>query len=217
MSVNGQDSGDVLDQALVPVPPQVEEPPREMRVAEVVEPEERLMPLRVPGSSAQTPEGSVPVLHLHRHVHAGVVDDQARAIIERLAARHGEVFTFLNKEITRLSESELQRKQFEADLVAWVEAVRGVLESQGSRTASMGNELAELRSAIRAVSEQVQKVVEDFTLHRSSVLSKLDVLSVSVNEEMGRLWEQGRQETRLKGKSAEGALFAVTGEHHPSV
>ena len=40
MSVNGQDSGDVADQALVPVPPQVEEPPREMRVAEVVEPEE---------------------------------------------------------------------------------------------------------------------------------------------------------------------------------
>ena len=50
--------------------------------------------------------------------------------------------------------------------MAWVEAVRGVLESQGSRTASMGNELAELRSAIRSVSEQVQKVVEDFTLHQ---------------------------------------------------
>ena len=78
-----------------------------MRVAEVVEPKERLKPLGVPGSSAQTPEGNVPVLHLHRNVHAGAVDDQVHQVIEHLAARHGEVFTFLNKELTRLSESKL--------------------------------------------------------------------------------------------------------------
>ena len=94
MSVNGQDSGDVHDQALVPVPPQVEEPPREMSVVEAVEPEGRLMPVEILGTSAQASEGSVPVLHLHRHVHAGVVDDQARTIIERLAARHGRFSLF---------------------------------------------------------------------------------------------------------------------------
>jgi len=100
-----------------------------MSVAEVVEPEGRLMPVEILGMSAQASEGSVPVLHLHRHVHAWVVDSQARIVIERFAARHGEVFTFLNKESTRLSESKLQREQFEVDLVVWVEAVRGVLES----------------------------------------------------------------------------------------
>ena len=89
MLVNGQDSGDAVDQALVPVPPQVEEPPWEMRVAEVMEPKGWLMPLGVLETSAQTLEGSVPVLHLHRHVHVGAVDDQACTMIERLVARHG--------------------------------------------------------------------------------------------------------------------------------
>ena len=46
-------------------------------------------------------------------------------------------------------------------------------------------------------------MVEEFTLHHSSVLSKLDVLSVSINQEMGQLWEQGRQETRLPEKLQE--------------
>ena len=52
MLVNGQDSGDILGQVLVPVPPQVEEPPLEMRVAKVIELEGQLMPLGIPGSFA---------------------------------------------------------------------------------------------------------------------------------------------------------------------
>ena len=85
------------------------------------------MPLEIPGNLAQV--GMIPALHLHQHRYAGNVDDEARQVIARLAVQHGEVFTYLNGEITRLSESELQRKQFEVDLMAWVEAVRGVLEA----------------------------------------------------------------------------------------
>ena len=78
-----------------------------MRLAEVVELEGWLLPLVIPRTSAQTLKGIVSMLHLYRHVHTGVMDDQACEVIERPATQHGEIFTYLNKKIAHLLESKL--------------------------------------------------------------------------------------------------------------
>ena len=82
--------------------------------------------LTVPVPETSSGGGQVPALHLHRHEHVSVtVDDKARAVIERLAERHGELFSYLHEEIHKLPEQMAQRTQFESDLVPWVEAVWG--------------------------------------------------------------------------------------------
>ena len=69
------------------------------------------MPVAEAGPS-QVQGGAVPVmpvLHLHRHEHVeGVVDQEARAVVERLATQHGELFSFLHQEIESLKEDMVQ-------------------------------------------------------------------------------------------------------------
>ena len=66
------------------------------------------MPVAEAGPS-QVQGGAVPVmpvLHLHRHEHVeGVVDQEARAMVERLATQYGELFSFLHQEIESLKRT----------------------------------------------------------------------------------------------------------------
>ena len=81
----------------------------------IQEPEDRLLPIQTPSMPAAT--GGLPVLHLHRHEHVeGTVDTEARAMVERLATQHGEIFTYLQGEIRELQE-DVVRKQFSTDVV----------------------------------------------------------------------------------------------------
>ena len=60
----------------------------------VQEPEDRLLPVQTPPLLAAT--GGLPVLHLYRYEHVeGIVDAEARVVVERLAAQHGELFSYL--------------------------------------------------------------------------------------------------------------------------
>ena len=86
-----------------------------VRPSLVTEPDERLivqsppppMPVAEAGS-AQIQDGGIPVmpvLHLHRHEHVeGVVDQEARAVVERLATQHGKLFSFLHREVEELKK-----------------------------------------------------------------------------------------------------------------
>ena len=97
----------------------------------VAEPEDRLiaqsppppMPIAVEAGPSRVQGGAAPVmsvLHLHRHVTAeGVVDEAARAVVERLATQHRELFRYLHKEIESLKKDIVQ-KQFAKDVEKWV-------------------------------------------------------------------------------------------------
>ena len=105
----------------------------------IQEPEDRLLPVQTPSMPAAM--GGLPVLHLHRHEHVeGTVDTEARAVLERLATQHGEIFTYLQGEIRELQE-DVVRKQFSTDLVHWVEAARGVMTRQGQELQSLRADL----------------------------------------------------------------------------
>ena len=94
MSENGE-GVETSEMALVPVAPS----DVVAQTGELMSPEETPQPGLVPGSV-------IPALHLHRHEHAGVsVDDEARAVISRLAGQHGELFSYLHGEIRQLQES----------------------------------------------------------------------------------------------------------------
>ena len=95
----------------------------------VAEPEDRLVaqspPLSMPIAAAgpsQVQDSAVPVLsvlHLHRHERAeGVVDQEARAVVERLATQHGELFRYLHQEIESLKK-DLVKEQFAEDVEMW--------------------------------------------------------------------------------------------------
>ena len=152
MSVNG---GDVHDQALVPVSRPGAELPSGSEGTGVIEAESSLMIPQTPEAGIPAVEGPYPVLHLHRHVHAGVIDDEARVVISRLAEQHGELFTYLHDQVTRAQESLQDRTQFKKDLVAWVGTTREVLESQWLRTERMAVGLADVQETARIVREDV--------------------------------------------------------------
>ena len=123
MQVNGTEGGDQAPQPIVAVvqPSVVTEPDDRL----VAQPPPPTMPVAEAGPS-QIQGGAVPVmpvLHLHRHEHVeGVVDQEARAVVERLATQHGELFSFLHQEIKSLKEDML-RKQFTEEVVTWAERV----------------------------------------------------------------------------------------------
>ena len=82
MSENGE-GVETFETALVPVAPG----DVVAQTGGLMSPEETPQPGLVPGSV-------IPALHLHRHEHVGVsVDDEARAVISRLAGQHGELFS----------------------------------------------------------------------------------------------------------------------------
>ena len=83
----------------------------------------------------------MPVLYLHWHEHVeGVVDQEARAVVERLATQHGELFSFLHQEIESLKE-DMVRKQFAEEVVSWAGKVQGEVERQGRELASLKREI----------------------------------------------------------------------------
>ena len=134
MSVHGDDmqvnGAEGVDQASQPV--------GVVQPSAVTEPDDRLMaqppPPTMPVAEAgpsQVQGGAVPVmpvLHLHRHEHVeGVVDQEARAVVERLATQHGELFSFLHQEIESLKEDMVQ-KQFAEEVVSWAGRVQEEVE-----------------------------------------------------------------------------------------
>ena len=83
----------------------------------------------------------MPVLQLHRHEHVeGVVEQEARAVVEQLATQHGEMFSFLHQEIESLKEDMVQ-KQFAEEVVAWAGRVQGEMERQGYELTTLRRDL----------------------------------------------------------------------------
>ena len=106
-----------------------------VRPSSVAEPDDRLtpqspIPMPVAGASGSAvlvggdTVPAMPVIHLHRHEHAaGTVDEEARAVVDRLATQHGELFAYLHKEIEDLKKDAL-RQQFGKEVVAWADTAR---------------------------------------------------------------------------------------------
>ena len=109
-----------------------------MRPSSVAEPDDRLiaqsppppMPVAKAGPSG-VQGGAVPimsVLHLHQHVATeGVVDQEARAVVEWLATQHGELFQYLHQEIESLKKNAV-REQFATDVETWAGKVQQEVE-----------------------------------------------------------------------------------------
>ena len=86
MSVNGTEGVDLASQSVVVVQPSSVAEPEDRLVAQSPPPP---MPMSVAAGPSGVQGGAVPVLsvlHLHRHEHTeGVVDQEARAVVDRLA------------------------------------------------------------------------------------------------------------------------------------
>ena len=189
MLVNG---GDVHDQALVLVPWPGAELPSGSEGTGVIEAESSLMIPQTPEAGIPAVEGPYPVLHLHRHIHAGVIDDEARVVISRLAEQHGELFTYLHDQVTRAQESLQERAQFEKDLVAWVGTTREVLESQWLRTERMAAGLADVQETARIVREDVGRLSDRMTRRTESLEQRLRDFSGMMRAEIAQLWDHGQ-------------------------
>ena len=105
-------------------------PPPTMPVAEVG-------PSQVQGGAVPI----MPVFHLHRHEHVkGVVDQEARAMVVRLATQHGELFSFLHQEIESLKE-DMVPKQFAEEVVDWAGRMQEEVERQGHELIALKRDL----------------------------------------------------------------------------
>ena len=193
MSVNG---GEGHDQALVPLPQPAVEVPSVSEGVGVVEADSIVLAPQIPETGIPSVQGPYPVLHLHRHIHAGVVDDEARSMITRLAEQHGEVFTYLHDQVGRAQESLLQRLQFEKDIVAWVRTTQEVLESQWLRAERMSTGLFDVQETIRAVRREVTGLSEHLTTRTTSIEAQIQDLSAQVHAE---LLDSGKMGSRRHG------------------
>ena len=105
MSVNGAEGVDLASQSVVVVQPSSVAEPEDRLVAQSPPPP---MPMSVAAGPSGVQGGAVPVLsvlHLHWHEHTeGVVDQEARAVVDRLATQHGELFQYLHQEIESLKK-----------------------------------------------------------------------------------------------------------------
>ena len=131
-----------------------------VRPSSVAEPDDRLtpqspIPMPVAGASGSAvlvggdAVPAMPVIHLHRHEHAaGTVDEEARAVVDRLATQHGELFAYLHKEIEDLKKDAL-RQQFGKEVVAWADTAR-------QEMGRLGLELRSLRSDVRNVMDMLR-------------------------------------------------------------
>ena len=149
MQVNGAEGSDQAPQSVAVVRPSL-----------VTEPDERLivqsptppMPVAEAGPS-WTQGGAVPVmpvLHLHRHEYVeGVVDQEARVVVDRLATQHGELFSFLHQEVEELKKGMVP-KQFAEEVVSWAGRVQGEVERQGREWVSLKRELQVVKAELTA-------------------------------------------------------------------
>ena len=186
MSVNGEGVGEQIPEgALVPVVPD----PAMLQATSVVEPDDRLA---VPVPASSSVGGQVPALHLHRHEHVSVtVDDEARAVIERLAGRHGELFSYLHEEIRQLQEQMAQRTQFESDLVPWIGAVRGAVEAQWRDIERLQTGLQDARDAAHAARREAAIIRKDVEARLSRLESQLSALTDSTRADLSRVRDSG--------------------------
>ena len=131
MLVNGAEGVDLASQSVVVVQPSSVAEPEDRLVAQSPPPP---MPMSVAAGPSGVQGGAVPVLsvlHLHRHEHTEpVVDQEARAVVDRLATQHGELFQFLHQEIESLKK-DMVREQFAEEVETWAGKGPGEVERQG--------------------------------------------------------------------------------------
>ena len=193
MSENGEGMREEIPEgALVPVVPD----PAMVQATSVAEPDDRLT---VPVPETSSGGGQVPALHLHRHQHVSVtVDDEARTVIERLAERHGELFSYLHEEIRQLQEQMAQRTQFESDLAPWVEAVRGAVEAQWRDIERLQTGLQDAHDAAHTARREAATIRKDVEARLSRLEGQISALSDSTRTDLSRIRDSGYQETRLR-------------------
>ena len=126
------------------------------RPSTIIEPEDRLTPTVAPSMPAL--EGRVPVLHLHRHEHPpGAVDEEARAVVQRLAGQHGELFEYLQGKIQELRDSRVH-PQFVTDVTQWIGDARDFMEGQGQKLSSLNAELQATKMEVATAQEAVGRL-----------------------------------------------------------
>ena len=77
------------------------------------------------------------MLHLHRHERTeGVVDQEARVVVEQLATQHSELFRYLHQEIESLKKDSV-REQFAEEVETWAGKVQEEVERQGREITSL--------------------------------------------------------------------------------
>ena len=82
------------------------------------------------------------------------MDTEAYAVVKRLAARHGELFYYLQGEVRELQE-DVVRKQFSIDVVQWVGAAKGVVESQGRELRVLHKDLHAMHGGTVTTQQQI--------------------------------------------------------------
>ena len=202
MQVNGTEGVELAPQPIVvAVQPSV-----------VVEPEDRLvaqppppaMPVAEAGPS-QVPGGAVPavpVLHLHRHEHVeGTVDQEARAVVERLATQHGELFSFLHEEIKSVKEDYVQ-KQFAEEVVAWAGWVQVELGRQGHELRALRRDLEKSHAAVLEEVEKCKRETRDGLVHLRALIPETqkpitEALRKVSTQVTGMTEDWGKDVTRL--------------------
>jgi hypothetical protein len=167
----------------------------------IVEPDDRLAPTAAPSMPA--PEFQVPVLHLHRHEHpAGTVDEEARAVVERLAGQHGEIFNYLHGEIKELQEKRVL-PQFETDVTQWIGSVRGIMEGQGHVLSSLQEELKATKAEVAAARTSVdtlRRELEEYLAEMKTSLAESECQMKGhlqrLNTDLTQVSEKGEHETQ---------------------
>ena len=214
MEVNGAEGVDLGSQSLVDATSVVAVQP-----SSVAELEDRLvaqsppppMPMSVAAGPSGVQGGAVPVLsvlHLHRHEHTeSVVDQEARAVVDRLATQHGELFQYLHQEIESLKK-DMVREQFAEEVETWAGKVQGEMERQGreletlrtdmeASTSGLSKKLAQfkkdmdldllqVRALIKETQKQLNKTLEVFD-------SRLGTLTGKWGDDINRLLNMSKE------------------------
>ena len=208
MSVNGAEGVDLASQSVVVVQPSSVAEPEDRLVAQSPPPP---MPMSVAAGPSGVQGGAAPVLsvlHLHRHEHTeGVVDQEARAVVDRLATQHGELFQYLHQEIESLKK-DMVREQFAEEVETWAGKVQGEMERQGreletlrtdmeASTSGLSKKLAQfkkdmdldllqVRALIKETQKQLNKTLEVFD-------SRLGTLTGKWGDDINRLLNMSKE------------------------
>ena len=126
-------------------------------------------PFRIQGDAVPV----MPVLHLHQHEHIeGVVDQEARAVVERLATQHGKLFSFLHQEGEELKNGMVQ-KQFAKEVVSWAGRMQGAVERQGHELMSLKWELQVSKVELMAAVGKCKRELNNDLVHLRTLIHEM--------------------------------------------
>ena len=123
------------------------------------------------------------------------MDQEARAVVDRLATQHGELFQFLHQEIESLKK-DMVREKFAEDVETWAGKVQGEVERQGreietlrkdmeASTSGLSTELAKCKKDMDLGLVQVRALVQETQKQLQKALEKLD------SRVLEHAWEMG--------------------------